>query len=358
MGRPNLIDLSVLTTACPIPWFFLLPPYSVTSNSSLEIPESLLFTNPIAQKTAERETNNGHLQPPRHRQIMASTSYRDRDPGFSTYKSVLETLTTPSPAHIPLSLPVSPARPHIPSHNISSLQVHPVIESALHLLNLDLPSAHFLLRHMQAKPAWEAMYLHGILHRLEGDLDNARAWYRDVKNAEVFQAVWGERDGDTDRNNGVDGHGSSSFSSCSSHADGNNQAFNKASSFLDQVESYKSTLLSPPPSYSSKGTGTGASRDSGPSNSKSSPTTYTQHSKSTSTSTSTTSGSGSGTGSTLPAEIRDTSLAELSRFLQFCERKFGTDPVTDASSFWTSMADKHKDQAALMITGGEGWRVF
>lgn len=34
------------------------------------------------------------------------------------------------------------------------------------------------------------MYLHGILHRIEGDYDNARAWYKNVHESEVFAKVW------------------------------------------------------------------------------------------------------------------------------------------------------------------------
>ncbi|KAH7073881.1 hypothetical protein BKA63DRAFT_567049 [Paraphoma chrysanthemicola] len=66
---------------------------------------------------------------------------------------------------------------------ISNLQLHPTIEAALHIANADLPSAHFLVRHMQAPPAVEGMLLHGILHRAEGDFDNARAWMSDVRDA-------------------------------------------------------------------------------------------------------------------------------------------------------------------------------
>ncbi|KAK5231976.1 hypothetical protein LTR47_006816 [Exophiala xenobiotica] len=271
---------------------------------------------------------------------------RERDPALlpgstststsTSYKCVLSTLTPPSTPHTPLSLPVSPAKPHIPSHAISSLQVHPVIEAALHLLNLDLPSAHFL-----APPAWEAMYAHGILHRLEGDIDNARAWYGDVKDAQVFQAVWGGGEGDTlsgdaDGDGDGDRDNSTSSSSSSSHADANggtnnnnnNQAFNKACKFLDQVEIYKSSILS----SSSSSSSSSSKATSGPAPSSTSPA---------------------------PADmIRTTSLAELNHFLKFCERKFTTAPILDASSVWTSMADKHKDQAAQMITGGEGWREF
>lgn len=76
-------------------------------------------------------------------------------------------------------------------NEIANLSLHPTLEAALHIMNLDLPSAHFLLRHMQSAPAWEAMFLHGVLHRIEGDYANARAWYEDVKDSEVFAYVWG-----------------------------------------------------------------------------------------------------------------------------------------------------------------------
>ena len=48
---------------------------------------------------------------------------------------------------------------------------------------------------MQAPPAHEAMYLHGILHRVEGDYDNARAWYGNVEDSEVFKTVWADAAG-------------------------------------------------------------------------------------------------------------------------------------------------------------------
>lgn len=45
---------------------------------------------------------------------------------------------------------------------IADLGCHPLLESALHLLNDDLFSAHFLLRKMQENE-W-GKWLHGILH--------------------------------------------------------------------------------------------------------------------------------------------------------------------------------------------------
>ncbi|KAJ8071525.1 hypothetical protein OCU04_001840 [Sclerotinia nivalis] len=111
---------------------------------------------------------------------------------MATFKSI-HTRLLKIPA--PLLPPASPHDPTLTSE-IASLQLHPTLETALHILNLDLPSAHFLARHMQSTPAFEGMYLHGILHRIEGDYDNARAWYSDVKESEIYSRLWG-RSGQT-----------------------------------------------------------------------------------------------------------------------------------------------------------------
>ncbi|OAL55597.1 hypothetical protein IQ07DRAFT_618060 [Pyrenochaeta sp. DS3sAY3a] len=97
-------------------------------------------------------------------------------PSLHTFSSSLLPSTTLShpPSH-PTSAPLTPL--------ISALLLHPTLEAALHILNADLPSAHFLLRHMQAPPAVEGMLLHAILHRVEGDFGNARAWAGDVRDA-------------------------------------------------------------------------------------------------------------------------------------------------------------------------------
>lgn len=34
------------------------------------------------------------------------------------------------------------------------------------------------------------MALHGLLHRIEGDIENSRCWYLDIMQAEVFQHMW------------------------------------------------------------------------------------------------------------------------------------------------------------------------
>lgn len=94
-----------------------------------------------------------------------------------------------------LSLPpplAPPSRLHSQTltSQIASLLVHPTLEAALHILNQDLPSAHFLVRHMQAAPAHEGMLLHAILHRVEGDYENAKGWYAKVEGEEVMRKVW------------------------------------------------------------------------------------------------------------------------------------------------------------------------
>jgi hypothetical protein len=93
----------------------------------------------------------------------------------------------PLPPHpTPLFLPQKPHSATL-SFTISSLQLHPTLEAALH--NLDVSSTHFLAQHMQSLPAYEGMFLHGILHRIEGDYDNASIWYTDVKESEIYRKV-------------------------------------------------------------------------------------------------------------------------------------------------------------------------
>ncbi|KAF2826239.1 hypothetical protein CC86DRAFT_292918 [Ophiobolus disseminans] len=100
-----------------------------------------------------------------------------------TPKHTLPSLTTTLLQSTRLTTP--PQHSTFPSLTaaISALRLHPTLEAALHIANSDLPSAHFLVRHMQAPPAVEGMLLHGILHRAEGDFANARAWMGDVADA-------------------------------------------------------------------------------------------------------------------------------------------------------------------------------
>lgn len=111
-------------------------------------------------------------------------------------------------------------------NQIANLSLHPTLEAALHILNLDLPSAHFLLRHMQRPPALEGMLLHGILHRVEGDYDNARAWYRNVRESEVLACAWGR---------------SEESSSSSKSVNGATSGLDAALAFIADVQSLKET---------------------------------------------------------------------------------------------------------------------
>ncbi|GAB7365029.1 hypothetical protein MBLNU230_g5810t1 [Neophaeotheca triangularis] len=122
-----------------------------------------------------------------------SPTNNDQSP-LNSFDSIYSSLTTQHGFPV---LPAASPNPHHPSltHNISSLSLHPTLECLLHILNNDLPSAHFLLRHMQNKPAWEGMYIHGILHAREGDYRNAEAWYNNVSESECFRFVWGEHGG-------------------------------------------------------------------------------------------------------------------------------------------------------------------
>ena len=89
-----------------------------------------------------------------------------------------------------LSSPSQYAHDKTLSSAIAALSLHPTLEALLHILNADLSSAHFLCRHMQNAPAWEGMYIHGLLHRVEGDYRNAEAWYGNVSDSECFRRAW------------------------------------------------------------------------------------------------------------------------------------------------------------------------
>ena len=49
-----------------------------------------------------------------------------------------------------------------------------------HLLSRDWQAAHEIVQHDESDLA---AWLHGIVHTLEGDLDNARYWYRRARRA-------------------------------------------------------------------------------------------------------------------------------------------------------------------------------
>lgn len=72
------------------------------------------------------------------------------------------------------------------SEPISRLPVEAAIQAGLHVLNDDLEAAHRLA---QTEACAELNYWHAILHRREGDLDNASYWYRRIGAQQVLQDV-------------------------------------------------------------------------------------------------------------------------------------------------------------------------
>ncbi|ESZ89955.1 hypothetical protein SBOR_9664 [Sclerotinia borealis F-4128] len=211
---------------------------------------------------------------------------------MATFKS-LHTRLLKIPA--PLLPPASPHDPTLTSE-IASLQLHPTLETALHLLNLDLPSAHFLTRHMQSAPAFEGMYLHGILHRIEGDYDNARAWYSDVKESEVYSKLWG-KGGQTwkawqeEHKNG-----------------GGRESLDDGQRFLDAVQKFKET----------QGRGGDGDKES----------------------------------------LEEKSRGELDGVIEWCVNKFGTSKMVDASSAWVRPSDGIKKMGEDQVSGDSGRRKF
>ncbi len=48
------------------------------------------------------------------------------------------------------------------------------LQALAHLRNQEWDKAHRIVMHLRDKLAYR---IHGLLHRIEGDLDNARYWY-------------------------------------------------------------------------------------------------------------------------------------------------------------------------------------
>lgn len=209
---------------------------------------------------------------------------------MSTFKS-LHTRLLQIPA--PLLPPGTPHDPNLTSE-IASLQLHPTLETALHILNLDLPSAHFLVRHMQSAPAFEGMYLHGILHRIEGDYGNARAWYSDVKESDVYSKIWGK--GGQTWKAWQEEHGNG----------GDRKSLDEGQKFLDAVQRFKETR------------GKGADK----------------------------------------ASLEEQSRSELDGVIEWCVDKFGTAKMVDASSAWVKPNDEIKKMGEGQVSGDSGRREF
>ena len=234
------------------------------------------------------------------------------------YHRVVEALL--SYEHVFSSPPTSPHKLHIPAQQapaegfptIAALSLHPVLESILHILNCDLPSAHFLCRHAEISPKYESMYVHGILHRVEGDIDNTRAWYGNVKETEMFQAIWSDERSED--------HNIPEIAK---------QGWER---FLDRLERYRDRTRS----RSGKG---GWEQDED----KLDPSEVKDWGEE-------------------EQLLRETSLWEMKQALRYLEQRFGLDQVNDASQEFLGKMESGKEEYAKvaqnMVTGGEGWRTF
>ena len=191
---------------------------------------------------------------------------------------------------------------------IADLHVHPAIEALLHILNHDLPSAHFLVRHMQAPPAVEGMLLHGILHRAEGDFNNARAWIGDVSDAcEGYQPKKKEQDqrldADIEKQLGNSSHPSSSSMVKFVYGDQDPMALTTS------IEAFRGKK---------------------------------QNEKS------------EDEGKVIEQKIRE----EAEAVLEWCRSKFGDGAWEDATKAWVKNSDEINKISGDMVSGGKGYRKF
>lgn len=203
--------------------------------------------------------------------------------------------------------PPNKAKDEILTAIIADLHVHPTLEALLHILNADLPSAHFLVRHMQAPPAVEGMLLHGILHRAEGDFNNARAWVEDVADVcEGFVPKKRSEGQRLDERAAKEVQGGEGFAgSLISYVYGEEHP----RKLIDDVEALRkkkqSQRLNGDEDMIEKG-------------------------------------------------IR----RELARILEWCKGKFRTGQLLDASSAWVKNSEEISGISRDMVSGGRGYRTF
>lgn len=332
-----------------------------------------------------------------------------------TYANIRSKLLPPN---LPAAL-LPPSRPAYPelTASIAALSLHPCLEALLHLLNRDLASAHFLVRHMESivppgdrvnvdtesvwrqpvpkrpeaaewppeeangqevagdecesesdglvsgtrpppatdlrdglagePPKIESMLLHGILHRIEGDYENARLWYRDVlkycapyPGETVLSVAWPPR---------IAPSPPSSESAQADHARTGSWSTNgdgfplEPSNFLDRIRNLQRGRSRYEGKDPGLGNGQAASSDTGdaPKNTVSTNDDraeirqwHTQY-----------------------AELERESERELTAVLTWLEMRYGTKTWKEASSEFVAK-NESSDAANAMIVGGEGWRQF
>ncbi|RMY59844.1 hypothetical protein D0864_13173 [Hortaea werneckii] len=223
-----------------------------------------------------------------------------------TFPTLLSHLLTAYSAPV---LPSASPYPHNPSlnHPITTLSLHPTLEALLHILNADLASAHFLVRKMQAPPAYEGMMIHAVLHRVEGDYRNAEAWYGDVFHGEE-QECGGK--GCLDRCWG-----------------GGREGLERCLGFVRRVEGLRKKNVP----VVGKGDGGGGGKGSGV---------------------------GGHEGQTRLEDLERESRREIEALVGWCVERFGTGKCEDATQVWVRDREEVREMKKQMVVGGEGWRQF
>lgn len=132
---------------------------------------------------------------------------------------------------------------------------------------------------------------------MEGDYDNARAWYRSASasgsgsekgEGEVFSKVWPGGVGD--------GH-----------------------AFIDEIEAFVKTK--------------NKNKKKGNENEK-------------------------GEDEDVESRLEKESRREIDSVVSWCRTKFGDGEWKDASAAWVKPSEEHRKMAEDMVVGGEGWRTF
>lgn len=160
------------------------------------------------------------------------------------------------------------------------------------------------------------MLLHGILHRCEGDFDNARAWIGDVGDAVAGFVPKHRAEGER-LDEGVKREVARCGAKCAEGAEeeeeGDLIAFvygetgvEAAMELIDDIEFFRKR----------KG--------------------------------------GAGEKGSLEVTVRE----EMERVVEWCSKKFGTGEWTDARSAWTKNSEEVQKMSDDMVSGGKGFREF
>jgi hypothetical protein len=157
---------------------------------------------------------------------------------------------------------------------------------------------------MQAPPAVEGMLLHGILHRAEGDFNNARAWIGDTRDAcEGYQPKKKDDGIEIDADVKEKMRGANGIEGSLTHFVYGNEEPTK---LVDDVETFR-----------------GKKRDAGEQEE-------------------------------LEKRIRE----EMGKVLEWCKRKFGTEKMVDARSAWVKDSEEVQKISNDMVSGDKGHRKF